>query len=68
MIVVLLSVQFLMLVLLQLTFGRQCEDALNRLLDAAQIASDWKVGSDKKLFFLSSDNLFINLENDKRLS
>ena len=25
------------------TFGRQCEDALNRLLDAAQIASDWKV-------------------------
>jgi len=26
----------------ELTFGRQCEDALNRLLDAAQIASDWK--------------------------
>ena len=27
----------------EVTFGRQCEDALNRLLDAAQIASDWKV-------------------------
>ena len=27
----------------KVTFGRQCEEALNKLLDAAQIASDWKV-------------------------
>ena len=31
----------------EVTFGRQCEEALNRLLDAAQIASDWKVKGGK---------------------
>lgn len=28
-------------------FSSQCEGALNRLLDAAQVASDWKVKSGK---------------------
>ena len=34
-------------------FGRQCEEALNKLLDAAQIASDWKVD----IFFYSKNVL-----------
>ena len=34
-------------------FGRQCEEALNKLLDAAQIASDWKV----EIFFYSKNVL-----------
>ena len=36
----------------EVTFGRQCEDALNRLLDAAQIASDWKVRHGKREKYL----------------
>ena len=40
-------------------FGSQCEEALNRLLDAAQVASDWKVTcgkcSDSNPFNIKAD-------------
>ena len=39
-------------------FGRQCEEALNKLLDAAQIASDWKVE-----IFVDSKNVLKHVLN-----